>query len=92
MDAAIEDPTIAVGICSAATRAGFEKVVDAVVGQDRLSKLDIVIAGDDVSIKKPDPMIYNIARDRLSIQDPLQCVVIEDSLVGLRAAKSAGMQ
>jgi len=41
------------------------KLVDAVVGQDRLKKLDVVIAGDDVSEKKPHPMIYNTARERL---------------------------
>ena len=38
MDAAIADEKIAVGICSASTRAGFEKVVDAIVGQPRLEK------------------------------------------------------
>lgn len=91
MDAAIATPGVAVGICSAATRAGFEKVVNSVVGKERLAQLDCVIAGDDVSAKKPDPMIYNVARERLGM-DPSQCVVIEDSLVGLRAAKSANMR
>ena len=46
MDAAIEADGIAVGICSASTRAGFEKVVDSIVGQERLRKLDVIIAGD----------------------------------------------
>ena len=35
MDEAIADPNIAVGICSAATKAGFEKVVNAVVSSAR---------------------------------------------------------
>lgn len=91
MDAAINTEGVAVGICSAATRAGFEKVVNSVVGAERLSKLDCVIAGDDVSEKKPDPMIYNVARERLGMAAD-QCVVIEDSLVGLRAAKAAHMR
>jgi len=90
MDQAIADPEIAVGICSAATKAGFVKVVDAVVGQERLSKLDVVMAGDDVKLKKPDPMIYNLAREKLGLP-AADCVVVEDSLVGLRAAKAAGM-
>ena len=51
MDSAIATPGLAVGICSASTRAGFEKVVDSVVGQERLSKLDVIIAGDDVSAR-----------------------------------------
>jgi len=62
MDEAINDPTIKVGICSAATRQGFEKLVASVVGIERLQKLDVIIAGDDVKKKKPHPMIYNEAK------------------------------
>jgi len=91
MDEAINTPGLAVGICSAATRAGFEKVVNSVVGKERLAKLDCIIAGDDVDKKKPDPMIYNVARERLGLEAS-RCVVIEDSLVGLRAAKGASMR
>ena len=91
MDAAIATPGLAVGICSASTRAGFEKVVDSVVGQERLAKLDVIIAGDDVSNKKPHPEIYNVAAERLGLTNDA-CVVVEDSLVGLRAAKAAGMK
>ena len=71
--------------------SGFEKVVDAVVGQERLAKLDVIIAGDDVSNKKPHPEIYNVAAERLGLPND-RCVVVEDSLVGLRAAKAAGMK
>jgi len=91
MDAAIADPKVKVGICSAATKAGFDKLVNAVVGKDRLKKLDCVIAGDDVSKKKPDPMIYNVAKDKLKVK-PENVLVIEDSLVGLKAAKGANMK
>ena len=91
MDAAIADPNVKVGICSAATKAGFDKLVNAVVGKDRLNKLDCVIAGDDVSKKKPDPMIYNVAKDKLQVK-PENVLVIEDSLVGLKAAKGANMK
>eukprot|EP01036_Dinobryon_divergens_P025761 gene25761-34342_t len=92
MDAAIANPTLKVGICSAATKEGFVKLVDAVVGPERLSKLDVVIAGDDVSEKKPHPMIYDTARERLGGIPAENCVVVEDSLVGLRAAKGANMR
>jgi beta-phosphoglucomutase-like phosphatase (HAD superfamily) len=61
------------------------------VGQERQSKLDVCILGDDVDAKKPDPMIYNVARERLGLRAD-QCVVVEDSLVGLRAAKGANMR
>ena len=90
MDSAIAMPGLAVGICSASTRGGFEKVVDSVVGKERLAKLDVIIAGDDVSNKKPNPEIYNVAASRLGLPASA-CVVVEDSIVGLRAAKAAEM-
>ena len=44
-----------------------------------------------VSAKKPDPLIYNTARERLGLSEG-RCVVVEDSLVGLRAAVRANMK
>ena len=92
MDEAIQSKSIAVGVCSASTKEAVTKVLDVTLGPDRVRSLDVCILGDDVSEKKPSPMIYNEARNRLGINDPKKCVVIEDSAVGLRAAKSAGMR
>jgi HAD superfamily hydrolase (TIGR01509 family) len=88
MDEALADPTIAVGVCSASTKAAVQKVLAVTLGEERLSQLDVCILGDDVSEKKPSPMIYNEARERIGI-DKDRCVVVEDSMVGLRAAKAA---
>ena len=44
-----------------------------------------------MSNKKPNPEIYNVAAERLGLANDV-CVVIEDSIVGLRAAKGAGMK
>lgn len=90
MDEGLARDDIAMGICSAATLAGFEKVVNSVVGKERLAKFDVILAGDQVKVKKPDPLIYNMACERLGM-DPSQCVVIEDSIVGLNAAVGAKM-
>lgn len=90
MDEALADPNIAVGVCSASTKAAVTKVLDVTLGEERRKKLNICILGDDVSKLKPDPMIYRTAAERLDI-DPARCVVVEDSMVGLRAAKGAGM-
>lgn len=49
------------------------------------------IAGDDVDKKKPDPKIYNVAAQKLGL-DPSECLVIEDSTIGLQAALGAGMR
>lgn len=91
MDEALADPTIAVGVCSASTKEAVQKVLAVTLGEERQSKLDVCILGDDVSEKKPSPMIYNEARERIGI-DKDRCVVVEDSMVGLRAAKAAGMK
>eukprot|EP00899_Mesostigma_viride_P025500 jgi/Mesvir1/6134/Mv00838-RA.1 len=90
MDEGLARPDVAMCICSAATKAGFEQVVNSAVGKERLARFDVILAGDDVSRKKPDPLIYNTARERLGLPKD-KCVVIEDSMVGLRAAVGAGM-
>ena len=91
MDEALKDPTIAVGVCSASTKAAAQKTLSMTLGEDRINQLDVCILGDDVSEKKPSPMIYNEAASRIGVPNE-KCVVIEDSLVGLRAAKGAGMK
>uniref|UniRef100_A0A7S1FLG2 Uncharacterized protein n=1 Tax=Corethron hystrix TaxID=216773 RepID=A0A7S1FLG2_9STRA len=88
MDEALADPSIAVGVCSASTKAAVTKVLDVTLGEERRNKLDVTILGDDVSKLKPDPMIYNTAAEKLGM-DKTKCVVIEDSIVGLKAAKAA---
>lgn len=49
------------------------------------------MAGDDVPRKKPDPIIYQLAAERLGV-DPGDCCVVEDSTIGLQAARGAGMR
>lgn len=91
MDQALADDNIRVGVCSASTKAAVTKVLDVTLGEERRKKLDVCILGDDVSKLKPDPLIYVTAAERLNIP-PERCVVIEDSIVGLKAAKGAGMR
>jgi phosphoglycolate phosphatase-like HAD superfamily hydrolase len=67
------DACTQVGICSAATKGGFDKLVNAIVGKERLSKLDVVMAGDDVKKKKPDPMIYNMAKEKINLPSERYC-------------------
>lgn len=53
--------------------------------------LAVLTAGDDVDKKKPDPKIYNVAAQKLGLE-PAECVVVEDSTIGLQAAMGAGMR
>jgi len=52
---------------------------------------DLKLARDHVKNAKPDPEIYLKAANTLNAE-PDECIVFEDSVVGIRAAKSAGMR
>ncbi len=49
-----------------------------------------VVSSDEVSHGKPAPDVYLLAASRLGIE-PARCLVVEDSLNGVRAGKAAGM-
>ena len=77
-------------ICSTSAERAVNLVAEVLLGTERKACFSEILAGDVVSKKKPDPEIYNLASERLSLE-PSECVVIEDTRVGLLAAKSAGM-
>ncbi len=81
---------IALAVCSTSNERAVNLVVERLLGPKRKSHFAAVLAGDVVSKKKPDPEIYNLARQQLHL-DCGQCIVIEDSRNGLLAAKAAGM-
>jgi len=51
---------------------------------------NIILDGSDDIKRKPDPDIYLAAARELCVS-PKKCLVFEDSLVGVEAAKAAGM-
>lgn len=77
---------IPLGICT----TSHERVA-LKIAQSRLQEIefDLILAGDMVSRKKPHPEIYLTALEKLQIK-PEECLVVEDSHVGLSAAKAAG--
>lgn len=44
--------------------------------------MDVFLAGDDIKSKKPNPEIYVAAAKKLGL-DPAECLVVEDSSIGL---------
>ncbi len=55
-----------------------------------LPYFDAVCTSSDVAQPKPAPDVYLLAAQRLGVA-PAQCLVLEDSPVGVRAALAAGM-
>ena len=54
------------------------------------SYFDVIVSGNDVQAKKPSPDIYFETLKRLELPSN-DCIVIEDSLVGIQAAINAGL-
>lgn len=52
--------------------------------------LEVIVVADHVSRTKPDPEIFLLAAQNLGLP-PRNCLVIEDGLLGIEAAKRAGM-
>lgn len=81
---------VKVAVCSTSNEKAVSAIVSCLLGSDRAENITI-FAGDVVPRKKPDPAIYLLAASTLEV-DPSSCVVVEDSNIGLSAAKAAGMK
>jgi beta-phosphoglucomutase-like phosphatase (HAD superfamily) len=69
----------------------YRKEVDHVLRSLDLDRLlNVVLTREDVDNPKPDPEIYLLAAQRLGVE-PRDCIVIEDSPSGVRAAVAAQM-
>jgi HAD superfamily hydrolase (TIGR01509 family) len=55
------------------------------------SLFDVLCSGEDVARKKPEPDIFLLAAERLGVP-PQACVVVEDALSGVQAARAADMR
>lgn len=89
VDEAIADG-MPLAVCSTSNERAVTQVVETLLGAERREKF-LILAGDIVSKKKPDPEIYNLAKERLGLEGG-DCVVVEDSRNGLLAARAAGMR
>jgi len=52
---------------------------------------DVIVSGGNVVKKKPDPEIFLTAAKKLGMK-PDECLVVEDAVNGVAAAKAAGMK
>jgi len=77
--------------CAVATSASRGDV-DRLLGPLGLRERFVAaIAAEDVRFGKPDPEVYLLAAEALGVP-PRACLVFEDSVVGVQAARRAGMR
>lgn len=50
---------------------------------------DVTTTGEEVLVQKPDPEIYLLTAQKLGVE-PEECIVVEDSVAGVRSAVEAG--
>ena len=86
--AAAADEGHRLAIVSGALRREIEMVLELAGLRPHFSE---IVAAEDVSACKPDPQGFNRAREAMGL--PVgRCVVVEDSLPGLAAARAAGLR
>lgn len=79
--------TYPAAVASSAHRAVIDAALDATGLADTFG---VIVSSDEVAHGKPAPDVYLETARRLGCE-PAACLVVEDSLNGVRAAKAAGM-
>jgi beta-phosphoglucomutase-like phosphatase (HAD superfamily) len=82
--------SVRVSIASTTTFANIEALLRTNLGPDALERFAVIGAAHDAERKKPSPDIYRYVLRELGAS-PEECVALEDSANGLRAAKAAGL-
>ena len=76
----------------AVVSGALRREIELVLGESQLRRhFDVIVAAEDVARCKPDPQGYRAACEALGVP-ALRCMVIEDSLPGLEAARGAGIR
>lgn len=63
----------------------------SITGLQKYFDADKIYSAYDIQKWKPDPSLYLMSAEKNNV-DPSECIVIEDSIHGLKAAEAAGMK
>jgi HAD superfamily hydrolase (TIGR01549 family) len=74
-------------VVSGSTR---KSVTASLTALNLLDKFDTIVCAGDYQKSKPDPEAFLLAAARLGVA-PADCLVFEDTNMGIQAAKAAGM-
>ncbi len=73
-----------------ASSTNIEQVEKILTENKVAERLELMVSGSDFKRSKPDPAVYLHTAERMGLA-PAECLVIEDSTVGITAGHNAGM-
>jgi beta-phosphoglucomutase len=73
---------------SSAPRDNLELILDLTATRPYFNA---IVAMEDTTRGKPDPQVFLIAAEKLRVA-PARCIVLEDAVAGVQAAKAGGMK
>jgi HAD superfamily hydrolase (TIGR01509 family) len=79
---------VRMGVATTSSRVNVEALLRKNLGERWADAFAVMVCGEDVERKKPDPEVYALALSRLGI-GPLDAVAIEDAPGGVAAARAA---
>ena len=85
--AALTEQGIPFAICSSADKVKIHHNLRALGSPE--TAFPAIVSGEDVTKNKPEPEIYEKGAAILGVK-PEECIVVEDTLNGIRAGKSSG--
>jgi len=84
----LKNSGIRIGLASSSSKEFIELILNNLEVKEYF---EVIISGDDVQKSKPAPDIFLKAAKALNVE-PMNCLVIEDSAHGVKAAKLANMK
>ena len=84
----IKSKHILVGLASNAVRKNVSLIINEL---NIFNDFDSIICGDEVKNGKPNPEMFNKTINRFNIKKD-ECLIFEDSLEGVKAAKNSGIK
>jgi HAD superfamily hydrolase (TIGR01509 family) len=78
-------------LCALATSAGRTRAHESLEQFSITKEFSLIVAGEDAAVAKPAPEIFLLAAKKLDVMSN-ECVVVEDSVAGVVAARAARMK
>jgi beta-phosphoglucomutase len=83
----LQDKNYPMAVASSST----PEIIDLILNKTNLKKyFQVVVSAEQAGKSKPEPDVFLLASEKLGIK-PANCLVVEDSPNGIKAAQAAGM-